>query len=106
VMIFLLFVRSPAQAYLYAALLGTAIGTGLTLNPVVFADYYGREALGAIRGVAEPFISFGQAAGVLMAGVVYDQTGTYTAAILAFAGLAALSALLIAGSRPPRKGEE
>ena len=100
-MVLLLVVATPAQAYFYAALFGLAIGAGLTLGPVIFADFYGRESLGSIRGIAEPFVSLGQAAGVLFAGIIFDLTGSYSAAIVTFAGSAATAALLIVLSRPP-----
>ena len=102
-MLFLLAVNTPQLAYLYATLFGLAIGSGLTVGPVIFADFYGRESLGSIRGIAEPFVSLGQAAGVLFAGIVFDLTGSYTVAIVIFAGSAAVAALLIALSRPPVK---
>lgn len=101
-MFLLLTVRTPARAYLFALLLGLGIGSGATLGPVIFADAYGQRAIGAIRGVAEPFVSGGQAAGVLLAGIIFDLTGSYETAILIFAGLATMAAALIGLARPAR----
>ena len=40
------------SAYLAAGLFGLGIGGMMTLLPVAWADYFGRESFGAIRGVA------------------------------------------------------
>jgi hypothetical protein len=66
----------------------------VTSSQVVFADYFGREAIGAIRGSAAPFQMGLNAIGPVVAGAAYDLTGNYLAAFIPFT----LAYLLAAGS--------
>ena len=47
----------------------------LVVPPVAYADYFGRSALGTIRGITEPFTTLGQAVGVIIPGLVFDFVG-------------------------------
>ncbi len=72
------------------------------VTPIAYADYFGRQSLGAIRGVTEPFVALGQAIGSVLSGVVYDITGTYQGAFLAYAALGAAVILLLLLAKPPQ----
>ena len=50
-------------AYIAAGLFGLGIGGLMTLLPVAWADYFGRESFGAIRGVVLSVQTLAQAAG-------------------------------------------
>ena len=101
----LLFLYADAvfTALLVSSLFGFGVGGMLSVPPVAFADYYGRRSLGAIRGVTEPFTSLEQAIGSLAAGVVFDLTGSYAIALVSFAALAGITAVVILFAAPPRK---
>ena len=45
----------------------------------------------------------GQAAGPLLAGVLYDASGDYALAMKAFAGFALAAGLVALATRPPRR---
>ena len=47
----------------------------LVVPPVAYADYFGRPALGTIRGITEPFTTLGQAVGVMIPGLIFDFVG-------------------------------
>ena len=94
--------NSTSQALLYSAVFGFGLGGMLSVPPVAYADYYGRRSLGTIRGVTEPFTSLGQAIGAVAAGAVFDMTGSYEYAFIAFAALGALTMLMVQLARPPR----
>ena len=64
--------NTAAEALGYSALFGFGLGGILTVPPVAYADYYGRASLGTIRGITEPFTTFGQAVGVMIPGIVFD----------------------------------
>ena len=64
--------NTAAEALAYSALFGFGLGGMLTLPPVAYADYYGRRSLGTIRGITEPFTTFGQTVGVMIPGIVFD----------------------------------
>ena len=63
---------TATEALAYSALFGFGLGGMLTVPPVAYADYYGRASLGTIRGITEPFTTFGQAVGVMIPGIVFD----------------------------------
>lgn len=94
-------VDSAPSGFLAAFIFGTGIGGLLTLPQVAFADYFGRAHFGAIRALALPVQVVGQAAGPLVAGVLYDVTGSYQTPMLVFATLGGLAALAGALARPP-----
>ena len=77
--------RRPADdAYLAAGLFGLGIGGMMTLLPVAWADYFGRESFGAIRGVALSLQMLAQAAGPLLSGALRDWSGSYTWSLTLF----------------------
>ena len=95
-------VDTAAEAYGYAFLFGAAVGGIIVVPPVAYADYFGRQSLGAIRGVTEPFVALGQAIGSVLSGVVFDITGTYQSAFLGYAVLGLAVILLLLLAKPPQ----
>ena len=94
-------VGSAESAYLAAGIFGLGIGGVMTLLPVAWADYFGRESYGAIRGVALSLQVLAQATGPLMSGMLRDWSGNYTDSLLLFGILAALAvAAALAAQRP------
>ena len=94
---------TTAKALAIASLFGFGVGGMLSVPPVAYADYYGRRSLGAIRGVTEPFTSLEQAVGAVASGIVYDLTGSYAIALIAFAILGGVTAVVILFARPPMR---
>ena len=94
---------TTAKALAISSLFGFGVGGMLSVPPVAYADYYGRRSLGAIRGVTEPFTSLEQAVGAVASGIVYDLTGSYAIALIAFAILGGVTAAVILFARPPRR---
>jgi OFA family oxalate/formate antiporter-like MFS transporter len=89
-------------AYLAAGCFGLGIGGIMTLLPVAWADYFGRESFGAIRGVALSMQVLAQAAGPLLSGALRDWSGTYTLSLTVFAGVAGLAALAALVAQRPQ----
>ena len=71
------------------------------LLPVAWADYFGRESYGAIRGVALTLQVLAQAAGPLLSGALRDWSGTYTDSLLVFGVLSALAVVAALAARRP-----
>jgi MFS family permease len=94
-------IASATDGYLAAAVFGLGIGGILTLLPVAWADYFGRENYGAIRGLALSAQVLAQAIGPLLAGALRDITGDYGVSLYCFAVLAAVSVLVALAARPP-----
>jgi hypothetical protein len=73
----------------------------MTLLPMAWADYFGRESYGAIRGVALSLQVVAQAAGPLVSGMLRDTSGTYTESLVLFGVLAAMAAATALLARHP-----
>ena len=94
-------VGAPEGAYLAAGVFGLGIGGIMTLLPMAWADYFGRESYGAIRGVALSLQVAAQAMGPLLSGALRDWTGDYTMSLMTFGILAALAAAVALAARRP-----
>ena len=88
--------NTAAEALAYSALFGFGLGGMLTVPPVAYADYYGRRSLGTIRGITEPFTTFGQAVGVMIPGIVFDYISaeSYMPFFFAAGAIGILTALI------------
>lgn len=78
----------------------------MTLLPMAWADYFGRESYGAIRGVALSLQVIAQAVGPIASGLLRDASGTYTGSLLLFGVLAALAAVSALLARRPATYEK
>jgi MFS family permease len=94
-------IHDVGTAVIYAVLYGLTNGGKEALDAVVWADYYGRRSLGAIRGYSRPLIVGANAGGGLVAGLAYDNLGGYGLVITAFGLLAISGGLLVLLARPP-----
>ena len=99
----LLFAGGIGGALAAAAVIGLVAAGGNIIPAVVYADYYGRAALGRIRGMGEIGVLVGQSTGPLLAGIVFDLQGSYTLIFLTFSGIAAAGAILVLYARRPER---
>ena len=86
--------ESREEAFLAATLFGVGLGSMFTVLPIAWADFFGRQSYGAIRGVALMAQVLPQAAGPLISGILRDVTGDYSASLMCFAGFAATAAVV------------
>ena len=93
---------SLPTALMAAAGVGFGVGGLHLLVRLVWADYYGREHLGTIRGLTMSAQIGGQAIGPVLAGFMFDATGSYQMPLLVFAGAATLAAILALFATPPK----
>jgi MFS transporter, OFA family, oxalate/formate antiporter len=91
-----------AWGILSAAVIGSGVGGLHLFLRLAWADYYGRQHLGTIRGITLPVQIGGQAVGPVAAGFVFDATGSYHMVFLSFAGVVALGSLLVLTAIPPK----
>ena len=96
--------NTAAEALAYSALFGFGLGGMLTVPPVAYADYYGRASLGTIRGITEPFTTFGQAVGVMIPGIVFDyiSSESYMPFFFAAGTVGVLTAVIALFATQPR----
>ena len=99
----LLTLRAEAAPLMFAstATFGLGIGFSLLLQNYIWAAYYGRRNLGAIRGVVQPVTLLFSGIGPPLAGYVRDTTGSYDGVWWAGLVLVLLSAVALATSPRP-----
>lgn len=87
---------------LAAAVVGFGVSGLHLLLRLAWADYYGRQHLGSIRGLTMSAQIGGQALGPIFAGFMFDATGSYQLPFRVFAGAACLAGLLVMSATPPK----
>ena len=102
-MLLILVMDRPWQAILYGGALGLAGGTLMTTAAVIWPNYYGREHLGAIRGVVTAGMVASAALGPLPFGFLFDILNNYTLAVLIFLVLPIACAIAAFIATPPRR---
>ncbi len=97
--------RRPLAAGVVLVAASLALGACgvLAVQEVVWADYFGRLHLGAVRSTGIPFTIVSSAGGPLFAGWVYDSTGNYTIAFSVFIAALLLGCVLIWLAPKPSK---
>jgi MFS family permease len=96
-----LFANSAPIAILFGVMYGTAAGIQITNNQVIWADFFGRNSIGAIRGLISPIQYFTNALGPFAAAVWFDQTGGYRGIFTIGIVLLIASAAMAASARKP-----
>lgn len=96
----LLQVDTSSMALLYGALQGITLGGALALQPLLWANYYGRNHLGAILGTFQPFVSIAMAVSPLGIGLLRDRFGSYESVFIGLLFLWLIAALFIFLIRP------
>ena len=99
--LFLLTVDNVRGAFVAAALVGTVSAGANVVMSIMYANYYGRNSLGRIRGLSETGVLVGQSAGPLFAGALFDSRGSYTLVFLVFGGIALVCSLIVLTAKPP-----
>jgi predicted MFS family arabinose efflux permease len=96
--------RADAAPMMFAstATFGLGIGSSLLLQNYIWAAYYGRRNLGAIRGVVQPITLVFGGIGPPLAGYVRDVTGSYEAVWWGGLALVILGAAMLATSPRPK----
>jgi OFA family oxalate/formate antiporter-like MFS transporter len=94
-----------ATGIVSAGIIGGGVGGLHVLLHLAWADYYGRQHLGTIRGITLPVQIAGQAVGPVTAGFVFDGTGSYHTVFLFFACIVALGSVLVLTAVPPNSAE-
>ena len=98
------FASGIAVGVLGAFILGFGVGGLHIIARLIWADYFGRLHMGAIRSWGLAAQVGGQALGPTVAGVAVDRFDTYEGAFLIFGiNLAAVSLLMVTATRPERE---
>ena len=97
----LIFSHSIGPAFAWAVYMGVVQGGVFTTIQVVWANYYGRESIGGIRGVVWPVQTTAAAIGPLISALMYDLYGGYAFVFALCALLSILGGLSVLVSKPP-----
>ena len=89
--------------FISMAIFGLGIGGMMFLQNFIWADYFGRESVGAIRGLVNPINLVVGGLGAPAAGYVHEFTGSYEPAWWTGVALMAFAALLTLATPAPRK---
>ena len=88
-----------------AAGVGFGVGGLHLLIRLVWADYYGRQNLGAIRGLTMSVQVGGQALGPVIAGFMFDYFHSYRIPFTIFAVAVFLAGIMALAAKPPQAPE-
>lgn len=99
----LLQVQVAWQSVVWAIYYGLAFGGQIILQQIIIADFYGRDNVGAIRGIVWPIQLVFNATGPFVASIAFDVLGSYTLIFLIFAILMMVASLLIFLANPPNR---
>jgi sugar phosphate permease len=99
--IVLLVADSAPIAILFGVIYGTAAGIQITNNQIIWADYFGRDSIGAIRGLISPILMSTNAMGPFAAALWFDFTGGYSGIFMLGIGLLVGAAGLAVSARKP-----
>jgi MFS family permease len=98
-----LYARDSWTLLAYVAAYGIVGGARDALDATVWADYFGRQAVGAIRGLSRPFVVGSGALGGFVGAVGYDLAGNYSTVVLLFAVVSLTGAVASITARRPRE---
>ena len=93
-LIWLIFAQEIWMFYVFAALFGLAHGGTAMLQNIVTAELFGLRSLGMILAGATVIAWSGGAGGPILAGSIFDATGSYTSAFLTCAILGVIGIIL------------
>ncbi len=104
-MLILLNTTTAAVLFAHALLFGFGYGSITALSPFLLADRFGRHILGATYGIQVFFVmAIGGSTGPMIAGYLYDLTGSYRSAwLLNLALLAVVTSLILVLKKPRRR---
>lgn len=86
----------------YAVLYGFAMGGFIPMINVAFAQYFGRQHMGAIRGAAAPLSNVVGAASPFAVGVMWQWLGNYDVSFMMLAAIWAVGGLIVVMAAQPR----
>jgi MFS family permease len=95
-------VDSVATMMAVAVLNGLALGGNFVMRPLIVADYFGRNHLGAIGGIMRPLQIAGSATGPIAVAGIFDLTDSWHVAFGFVATIWLASAVSILVASPPK----
>ena len=94
-------ITDVTTAFIFAILFGLGIGGRTALLTAIRGDYFGRKSFATILGITQLPMNALWMTAPIIAGYMFDTTGSYTAPFLGVAALNFLAAALILAARKP-----
>ncbi len=104
-LIILLTATTPAQFFVFAAVYGMSIAGHAVSHAIIFANYFGRDYAGTIRGVVTPVTAGAGAIGPLLVSIGFDVTGSYQMPFTVMIGLFWVGIVIMLLAKPPVRKE-
>ncbi len=101
--IWLQFAQELWMLYIFAVLFGFAYGGLVSLESPLVANLFGMKAHGALLGLVHFGATIGGAASPLLAGRIFDATGSYQIAFLVVTGFIIAGLVLVSLLKPPKE---
>lgn len=101
-LLFVAHIHTTWSVVAFCALHGIAWGTRGPLMQAIRADYFGRTSFGTIMGFSSLIVMLGTTLGPLIAGFLYDRTGSYELAFTIIAVIAASGSIFFMLSWRPK----
>lgn len=86
----------------YAVLYGLTMGGFIPMINVALAQYFGREHMGAIRGIATPLANIAGASGPFVVGLMWQWLGDYDVSFMLLGAFWAIGGLFVLAASQPR----
>jgi MFS family permease len=100
---FFLAAHEAPSFYAWAILFGLGYGGPMPVYAMLFREYFGTRAIGAMLGVFFMVASFGMGAGGLMGGVLHGMYGAYTVPFLISTAAGIMSTILVLTLPAPKR---
>ncbi|HLB29176.1 MAG TPA: hypothetical protein VJM69_03485, partial [Dehalococcoidia bacterium] len=97
----MIFASSIEWLFPIAFIYGLIAAGNVVVQSIIWANYFGREFIGSIRGVLMPFSLISSAGGPLIAAAVFDITGSYRPIFILFFVFWLIAASLMTMAKPP-----
>jgi MFS family permease len=99
-------VTSLWMAYVFVAVYGIGYGGAIPMSVALRGQLFGRKIFATIGGISSAFSAIGTVAAPVLAGYVFDVSGSYSVAFYVLLGLISLSGLaflMIRWPKPPAR---
>ena len=102
-MLFIGTISANWHTYIYGAIIGFGMGFAMTIGNVIWANYYGRNSIGAIRGFVTTVMVGSAALGPLSFAIIVDTTNSFELTANVFTLLPILCFIAAILAKPPIK---
>ncbi len=90
------------MVYPFLVLYFATLSVNMIMQPLIAGRYFGRKAIGSIRGSTMAFTTPLGIAAPIYLGWVYDSTGSYLTAFTVIASLLVASSIFMSLARAPK----